>query len=60
MVKILDKITPRFGSHRLAYSWYRTGPLSGFSGQSAMAFVRAVRAVSVLEYLESVDAGILA
>jgi len=44
MVEILNKIESRFGSELIAYAWYRSEPLSGFSGQTAMQLVRAGRA----------------
>ena len=58
MVEILNKIEPRFGSDLIAYAWYRSEPLPGFSGQTAMQLVRAGRAADVLEYVDAVDAGI--
>ena len=36
MVEIVNKVEPRFGSALLTYAWYRSEPLSGFSGQTAM------------------------
>lgn len=58
MVEILSKATPRFGSSLMAYAWYRSEPLPGFSGQTAMLLVLNGRADEVLEYLDAVDAGI--
>ena len=58
MVEILNKIEPRFGSDLIAYAWYRSEPLPGFSGQTAMQLVRAGRAADVLEYVDAVDAGV--
>ena len=60
MVEILNKIEPRFGSDLIAYAWYRSEPLPGFSGQTAMQLVRAGRAADVLEYVDAVDAGVFA
>jgi Uncharacterized BCR, YaiI/YqxD family COG1671/Protein of unknown function (DUF2384) len=60
MVEILNKIEPRFGSDLIAYAWYRSEPLPGFSGQTAMQLVRAGRAADVLEYIDAVDAGVFA
>ncbi|MGN6469816.1 MAG: hypothetical protein ACTHLC_09555, partial [Rhizobiaceae bacterium] len=36
MVEIINKVEPRFGSALMAYAWYRSEPLPGFSGQTAM------------------------
>jgi len=58
MVEILNKVEPRFGSALLAYAWYRSEPLSGFSGQTAMQLVHANRADDVLTYIDAIDAGI--
>lgn len=60
MVEILNKVEPRFGSALMAYAWYRSEPLPGFSGQTAMQLVRAGRADEVLEYIDAVDAGVYA
>jgi hypothetical protein len=60
MVEILNKIGPRFGSDLIGYAWYRSEPLPGFSGQTAMQLVRAGRAADVLEYVDAVDAGVFA
>jgi hypothetical protein len=58
MVEILNKVEPRFGSALMAYAWYRSEPLPGFSGQTAMQLVRNGRAEDVLDYIDAVDAGI--
>jgi len=58
MVEIINKVEPRFGSALMAYAWYRSEPLSGFSGQTAMQLVRSGRADDVLDYIDAVDAGI--
>jgi hypothetical protein len=58
MVEILNKVEPRFGSALMAYAWYRSEPLSGFSGQTAMQLVRGGRAAEVLDYIDAVDAGV--
>ena len=60
MVEVINKVEPRFGSALLAYAWYRSQPLSGFSGQTAMQIVRDGRADEVLEFIDAVDAGIYA
>jgi uncharacterized protein (DUF2384 family) len=58
MVEIINKAEPRFGSALMAYAWYRSEPLPGFSGQTAMQLVRAGRAGEVLDYIDAVDAGV--
>lgn len=58
MVEILNKVEPRFGSTLLAYAWYRSSPLAGFSGQTAMQLVKDNRADDVLAYIDAVDAGV--
>ncbi len=58
MAEVLNKVEPRFGSALMAYAWYRSEPLSGFSGQTAMQLVRARRAEDVLDYLHAIDAGV--
>lgn len=58
MVEILNKVEPRFGSALLAYAWYRSEPLPGFGGQTAMQLVREGRADEVLEMIDAVDAGV--
>ncbi|GGB01640.1 XRE family transcriptional regulator [Brucella endophytica] len=60
MVEILNKVEPRFGSALIAYAWYRSEPLSGFSGQTAMQLVLSGRASEVLDYIDAVDAGVYA
>lgn len=58
MVEILNRLEPRFGSALLAYAWYRSEPLAGFDGMSAMQLVREGRAAEVMEYIDAVDAGL--
>ncbi len=58
MIEILNKVEPRFGSSLVAYAWYRSEPLAGFSGQTAMQLVRDGRAADVLDYVDAVDAGV--
>ena len=58
MVEIVNKVEPRFGSALMAYAWYRSEPLPGFSGQTAMQLVRSGRADEVLDYIDAVDAGV--
>lgn len=60
MVEVITKTSPRFGSPLIAYAWYRSEPLPGFSGQTAMQLVQAGRATEVLEYIDAVDAGVYA
>jgi hypothetical protein len=58
MIEVINKVEPRFGSALIAYAWYRSEPLPGFSGQTAMQLVRSGRADEVLDYIDAVDAGI--
>ena len=58
MIEIINKVEPRFGSALIAYAWYRSEPLSGFSGQTAMQLVRSGRTDEVLDYIDAIDAGI--
>jgi uncharacterized protein (DUF2384 family) len=58
MVEIVNKVEPRFGSALMAYAWYRSEPLPGFSGQTAMQLVRDGRAEEVLDFIDAVDAGV--
>lgn len=58
MVEIINKVEARFGSGLMAYAWYRSEPLSGFSGQTAMQLVRNGRADDVLDYIDAIDAGV--
>jgi len=46
MVEILNRVEPRFGSALIAYAWYRSEPLAGFAGLTAMQLVRDGRAVA--------------
>jgi antitoxin Xre/MbcA/ParS-like protein len=58
MIEIVNKVEPRLGSALMAYAWYRSEALPGFSGQTAMQLVRSGRADEVLDYIDAVDAGI--
>jgi len=60
MVEVVNKVEPRFGSALMAYAWYRSQPLPGFSGRTAMQLVREGRADDVLEFIDAVDAGVYA
>ena len=60
MIEIINKVEPRFGSPLVAYAWYRSEPLAGFSGQTAMQLVRDGRSAEVLDYIDAVDAGVYA
>lgn len=58
MLEILNELEPRLGAPPLAYAWYRSAPLPGFDGWTAMQLVRAGRAGEVLESIDAVDAGV--
>lgn len=51
---------PRFGSEILAYAWYRSQPMPGFSGRTAMHLAREGKAQQVLDHIDAVDAGVYA
>lgn len=58
LIEVLNKVEARFGSKLIAYAWYRSEPLAGFDGQTAMQLVQAGKAQQVLEYIDAVDAGV--
>ena len=60
LVEVLNKVEPRFGSALIAYAWYRSEPLPGFDGRTAMQLVQAGQAQQVLDYIDAVDAGVFA
>ncbi|WP_163851448.1 MbcA/ParS/Xre antitoxin family protein [Pseudooceanicola aestuarii] len=60
LVEVLNKVEPRFGSDLMAYAWYRSEPLPGFDGRTAMQLVREGKAHQVLDYIDAVDAGVYA
>lgn len=60
MIEVLNKVEARFGSPLMAYAWYRSEPLSGFSNQTAMQLVRNGCVDEVLDYIDAIDAGIYA
>ncbi|MCV6594476.1 MAG: MbcA/ParS/Xre antitoxin family protein [Silicimonas sp.] len=57
LVEVLNKVKPRFGSDLVAYAWYRSEPLPGFDGRTAMQLVQDGKAQQVLDYIDAVDAG---
>lgn len=60
MIEVINKVESRFGSALIAFAWYRSEPLPGFSGQTAMQLVREGRASEILEFIDAVDAGVYA
>ena len=58
MVEIVNKVEPRFGSALMAYAWYRSEPLPGLGGRTAMRMVQDGHADEVLALIDAVDAGI--
>lgn len=60
LVEVLNKVQPRFGSELMAYAWYRSEPLSGFDGRTAMQLVQEGNTQQVLEYIDAIDAGVFA
>ena len=47
MVEIVNKVEPRFGSPMIVYAWYRSEPLAGFAGATAIQLVQDGRAIGV-------------
>lgn len=60
LIEVLNKVEPRFGSELMAYAWYRSQPLPGFDGRTAMQLVREGKSQQVLDYIDAVDAGVYA
>ncbi len=60
MVEVLNRVQPRFGSDLVAYAWYRSEPLAGFGGKTAMHLVAEGRQAELIDYIDAVDAGIFA
>lgn len=60
LVEVLNKVEPHFGSPLMAYAWYRSEPLPGFEGRTAMQLVQEGKAQQVLEYINAVDADVYA
>lgn len=60
LIEVLNKVEPRFGSELMAYAWFRSEPLPGFDGRTAMQLVQEGKAQQVLEYIDAVDAGVFA
>ena len=60
LVEILNKVKPRFGSELMAYAWYRSEPLPGFDGRTAMQLVQEGKAQKVLAYIDAIDANVFA
>ncbi len=58
--EVLELVEPRLGSELMARAWYRSRPLPGFNGQSAMQLVREGKAQRVLEFVDAVDVGVYA
>ena len=58
LVEILNRVEPRFGSARIAYAWYRSEPLAGCGGLTAMQLVRDGHAEEVMDYIDAVDAAL--
>ncbi len=60
LVDALLILTPRFGSPLMAYAWYRSEPLAGFAGWTAMQLAQAGKAEELYSYLQAVHAGVFA
>jgi uncharacterized protein (DUF2384 family) len=57
---VIRLIVPRFGCRATALAWYRSEPIVGFDGRTAMDLVREGTAHQVIDYLNAVDAGVYA
>ena len=57
MVKIINRLTPRFGSALVAYAWFRSEPLPGFGGLTLARLPHDGKAYAVMDYIDAVDAG---
>ncbi|MDI6835502.1 MAG: hypothetical protein QMD99_07280 [Rhizobiaceae bacterium] len=58
MIAVVNKVEPYLGSALMAFAWYKSEPLSGFSGFTAMQLVRNGRSDEVLAYINAVGAGV--
>ncbi|MBO6825403.1 MAG: hypothetical protein JJ879_04325 [Sneathiella sp.] len=58
LVDVLLTIAPRFGSPLIAYAWYRSEPVAGLGGWTAMQLVQAGKSKEFYSYLEAIDAGV--
>ncbi|QRF64932.1 hypothetical protein [Ponticoccus alexandrii] len=56
--EVLNKVSPRFGSGRIAFAWLRSEPLSGFGGLTAMQLLKRGKIEELLDFIDSVDAGV--
>ncbi len=54
---VIEMIAPRFETLAAAYKWYRSEPLPGFDGLTAMQLVQDGKARQVIDYISAVDAG---
>lgn len=59
-VELLNIMEPRMGGPLMAYAWLRSEPLSGYGDWTAMELLRRGRAREVIDWIDSVDAGIYA
>lgn len=60
LVEVLNKVQPRFGSDLIPYAWFRSEPLAGFDGRTAMQLLQEGKGEQVLDYIDAVDAGVFA
>ena len=60
MLEIVNMMAPRVGGEAIAYAWYRSEPLDGFDGMTAMDLVQDGHADWVRDWILSVDAGVFA
>jgi hypothetical protein len=48
MIEVINKTAPRFGSTLIAYAWYRSEPLSGFSARRRCNLSRQAGSIKCL------------
>jgi hypothetical protein len=58
MAQVINAVEPRFKSRPAAHGWFRSQPVPGFGGQTALQMVWAGRAGEVLEYIAALNAGV--
>ena len=57
-VEVLNTVEQRFRSKLMAYAWYRSEPLAGFGGQTAMQLVCKDRSEDILNFVDAIDCGL--
>lgn len=57
LVNILEHVVPWSGDPKAAYEWYRSQPIPGFGGRTAMEMLNAGRVSVVTAYLDRTSKG---